>query len=343
MKGKKWLLITIAVINVLLITVVAVLWASADRNGPVIEFSENDTVYQAGMDYTPLYNGVSARDAKDGDVTDRIVIEKVVEDEAAGTVTVTYAASDLSGNVTKISRVFKMDNSSAEASEEGGAGTVSGDDTEAVSDSSSDAAGDVKAGNADSSDAGADQGADPGTGTQADADDAKGAADGANAGSDPTGTNEGTSAASDQTDGQDDKKEESRKVTLDDLSEEEQKAIKDEALAAAKAQQEREKQRAEAKAAKAAEQAEAARAADTSKPSITLKSTSIKTIPGQNPVWIEAIEGLHDDKDSYAQLFGTLKFTKFDVNTPGTYNVGLTVKDSDGNVSDPVYVNVLVK
>ncbi len=323
MKGKKWLLITIAVINVLLIAVVIVLWVSADRNGPVIEFSENDAVYHTGMDYAPLYDGITARDAKDGDVTDRIVIEKVVEDEAAGTATVTYAASDRSGNVTKMSRVFKTDHSEANTSGVDDTVAGPGDGSEEASAGGNDAGEGI--------DGNSGKGTDPTGNSDVGADPAGSSDNGTDAGDDSG------SGAKTVTDG------ESRKVTLDDLTEEEQKAIKDEAIAEAKAQQEREKQRAEAKAAKEAEQAEEAMAADNSKPSITLKNTSIKTIPGRNPVWIEAIEGLHDDKDSYAQLFGTLKFTKFDVNTPGTYSVGLTVKDSDGNVSDPAYVNVVVK
>ncbi len=316
MKGKKWLLITIAVINVLLIAVVIALWTSADRNGPVIEFSENDAVYHAGMEYAPFYEGVTARDAKDGDVTGRIVVEKVVEDEAAGTATVTYAASDLSGNVTKMSRVFKADYSVADAS--------------GAADSGEEQAGNVESAPGEADNAG-------------ETDKAAGNDSDNNAASAPDDSS-GENAKTDDT-GSEDEKEEPRKVTLDDLSEEEQKAIKDEALAEAKAQQERAKQRAEAKAAKAAEQAqkETQAAENSSKPGITLKNTSVKTIPGQTPMWVDAIGGLHDDKDSYAQLFSTLKYTKYDINTAGSYSVGLTVKDSDGNVSDPVYVTVVVK
>ena len=92
-----------------------------------------------------------------------------------------------------------------------------------------------------------------------------------------------------------------------------------------------------------AEIAAAAAAEAGARPAIALKSSSISTTVGTYPAWVNVIGTLSDDKDNYMTLFPTLKYTRFDVNTKGTYRVGLTVTDSDGNVSNTAYVNVTVK
>ena len=53
--------------------------------------------------------GINAYDTKDGDLTSRIVVEKVVLNRDAQTAVVYYAVADYSGNVTKQSRVFPAD------------------------------------------------------------------------------------------------------------------------------------------------------------------------------------------------------------------------------------------
>ena len=50
-----------------------------------------------------------AYDSVDGDLTNRVVVEKTILDEEQQTAVVYYAVSDLSGNVTKQSRVFPAD------------------------------------------------------------------------------------------------------------------------------------------------------------------------------------------------------------------------------------------
>ena len=51
-----------------------------------------------------LLQGVTAKDQKDGDVTASLVVESVRLADSDGTVTVTYAAFDRAGNVTKATR-----------------------------------------------------------------------------------------------------------------------------------------------------------------------------------------------------------------------------------------------
>ena len=69
----KWAVV-FTVLNIILITVCVVLLLNKDRKPPIISFSGNDLIYYSGIDNEKLLQGVGAVDAKDGDVTDRIVV-----------------------------------------------------------------------------------------------------------------------------------------------------------------------------------------------------------------------------------------------------------------------------
>ena len=97
----------IAGINVILIIVCAVLYFRTDRIAPYFEFQALSVRYREGMDQSELLAGITARDNVDGDITDRVVIEKMIEDTQDGSVVVFYAVSDRAGNVAKTSRVFE--------------------------------------------------------------------------------------------------------------------------------------------------------------------------------------------------------------------------------------------
>lgn len=104
---QSWIAgIIFAAVNVILIVVCAVLYLRTDRTPPEIEFYASEAIYTEGEENTGLLEGVSARDSVDGDVTGRIVIEKIIEDREANSAVVYYAVSDFSGNVAKASRVF---------------------------------------------------------------------------------------------------------------------------------------------------------------------------------------------------------------------------------------------
>lgn len=106
MKQGRIIGIIFAVVNVILIAVCAVLYLRTDRTPPEIEFYASKAVYAEGEENSGLLEGVSARDSADGDITGRIVIEKIIEDRERNSAVVYYAVSDLSGNVAKASRVF---------------------------------------------------------------------------------------------------------------------------------------------------------------------------------------------------------------------------------------------
>ncbi len=123
MKQEKVAGIVLAVANIILIAVCAVLYFRIDRSTPEIQFAATDAVYREGTDNAGLFTGITAYDSDDGDVSDRIVIEKTIEDRENNSIVIFYAVSDRSGNVAKASRVFpavyaKTESSGDEAMEQ---------------------------------------------------------------------------------------------------------------------------------------------------------------------------------------------------------------------------------
>ena len=88
----------------------------SDKIQPEMRFSSYDLIYDENTKDVDLLNGVTAYDAVDGDITDRIVVEKTILNEQQESAVVYYAVSDKSGNVTKQSRVFPADIASIKGS-----------------------------------------------------------------------------------------------------------------------------------------------------------------------------------------------------------------------------------
>ena len=129
----KWAVV-FTVLNIILITVCVVLLLNKDRKPPVISFSGNDLIYYSGIDNEKLLQGVGAVDAKDGDVTDRIVVEKIVQNKNENRAVVYYAVTDLDGNAAKASRVFgAVNESTGNAMKDIGMAGFDGDMDEALS------------------------------------------------------------------------------------------------------------------------------------------------------------------------------------------------------------------
>ena len=101
--------ILFTVLSGVLIFLTVVAYGRSDRTAPEFRFSSVDLVYDSQIKEGDLMVGINAFDAKDGDVSDRIVVEKVVLNREKETAVVYYAVADLSGNVTKQSRVFPAD------------------------------------------------------------------------------------------------------------------------------------------------------------------------------------------------------------------------------------------
>lgn len=78
-----------------------------DTAGPVITLNgSNSITLKVGEVYTEL--GAKATDAKDGDLTSKIITTGSVNTAVAGTYTITYTVSDSSGNVTKSTRTVNV-------------------------------------------------------------------------------------------------------------------------------------------------------------------------------------------------------------------------------------------
>lgn len=129
----KWAVV-FTVLNIILIAACVVLLLGRDRKAPVISFSENDLIYYSGIDNEKLLQGVTAMDAKDGDVSDRIVVEKIVQNKNENRAVVYYAVTDLDGNAAKASRVFEaVKESTGNAMKDIGMAGFDGDMDEALS------------------------------------------------------------------------------------------------------------------------------------------------------------------------------------------------------------------
>lgn len=75
-----------------------------DTQPPEIILEENIPEISVFDDRDALLQGVTATDKKDGDVTDLLVVERVSLQNADGSILVSYAAFDRSGNVAKAQR-----------------------------------------------------------------------------------------------------------------------------------------------------------------------------------------------------------------------------------------------
>lgn len=75
-----------------------------DSTPPRITMDEGLLTVSVADDETALLQGIYARDQKDGDVTASILVENVFGIDADGCATVTYAAFDSAGNVSKAQR-----------------------------------------------------------------------------------------------------------------------------------------------------------------------------------------------------------------------------------------------
>ena len=75
-----------------------------DTTAPKITINETGIIYEDGMKEEQLFLGVSAWDGRDGNLDERIIIEKIVTDKGKKTAIITYGVSDRSGNVGKFNR-----------------------------------------------------------------------------------------------------------------------------------------------------------------------------------------------------------------------------------------------
>ena len=107
-KGKNVLIILIALLCAAATGAYAflfVLWD--DTTAPQIALASDVLEVSVSAGTEELLNGVTATDNADGDVTDSILIEGIVNLNDQSEATITYAAFDKAGNVAKVSRTLK--------------------------------------------------------------------------------------------------------------------------------------------------------------------------------------------------------------------------------------------
>ena len=270
----------IAGINVILIIVCVVLYFRTDRIAPHFEFQALSVRYREGMDQSELLAGITARDNVDGDITDRVVIEKMIEDTQDGSVVVFYAVSARAGNVAKTSRVFEavFDDQSAGRYMEAGIDAALQMEHMTI---------DYERGK----------------------------------------------------DGQDEGETEIMpspsplsSITPSPLSEPALDPTSAATLLESTSGRE---------AVRPSEQP--VPTANPAAPVLTLKTSEIRVRAGQGPAWVDIIETLTDDKDSYETLFRNLSVSSYDRDRAGSYRVTVCTQDSDGNRSQSVPLTILVE
>lgn len=121
--SKRAITVVLAILCIAGIAGSAVVYMGKDRKGPTIQVPAEEITYYEGEDTAKLLEGVTAVDDKDKDVTDTLMIEKIIPSGDGETAQVVYAAMDKSNNVTKAYRTVKYvtegsgDGASGEAQE----------------------------------------------------------------------------------------------------------------------------------------------------------------------------------------------------------------------------------
>lgn len=278
---EKKFVILFAVINLAAFIGLFIWYVKADREPPVITVEE-EIVYTKETNNEDILECASAWDEQDGDVSESLVIEKIIPNEEQKTALVSCGALDKSGNIAKHSFRIPCD-TSVFSNEEGKVFELAvGEAVNMLGDTAGEA----------------------------------------EAESDTTGT---------------------------ETEEETTEAVSEEESAESGREEDAEEQEA-AETVNVGEQSQQEQSvrpnpeqADT-KPVLVFSAPEVKTSPGYNPAWVTVIAQLKDDTDSYEQLLKTLKIAgDFDNKTPGSYDVSVTVTDSEGNESAPRAMRIIVE
>ena len=355
MKRNRVTGILLAVANGILLFLCAILYFGKDREGPELTFEAVQIVYREGMETKELLEGVSARDAKDGDISSRIVIEKISENREENTVVVFYAVSDMAGNVARASRVF-----TAVYTEQG---------EESVENRFLDAGieAELKEGNIINSkteDETAEKESENGDGDgreENEAEDIEERAAKSSASPPPAqspafaGRGQPSSAPAIGREAEpepEDAGEPGSRPQETPQAGAEPEAVREPGVmprdrqepgaepgAGVEARQEPETEPEPA----AEPDQETGNTAAGQAPVLTLKASEVEVKAGQGPAWVDLIGTLSDDKDGYETLFGNLNVSRYDRDKPGSYQVSVFTQDSDGNRSEAVPLTIIVR
>ena len=311
MKNGRTLGIMLAIANAVLAIVSVVLYIGTDRKEPTFEFTQTNVIYEEGMEESQLLEGIRAYDNADGDLTDKIVVEKKIENPEQNTVVIFYAVSDSAGNVAKCSReftaIYRIETEEADSRElQDGPLVQSG-------------VWSVLEGGATDENNSAD------IPVKEDGEEVDG--EGLEAGEDEsTGAEEGES-------GQEGLGQE------EDIQQEEQ----DQERNTRQAEQEAERESGQEGRASEQDTQTGRNRTDPEAPVLELRASEVTTQVGVAPAWVNVIGTLTDDKDGYETLFRNLEISKYNINQAGTYQVKVSTRDSDGNKSGEVPLTIIVR
>lgn len=311
MRQSRVIQIMIIAANLVLAAVCLVAYVKEDKVKPEFMFETGDFIYYLESEETDaLLQGIMAHDDRDGDITDRIVIEKITENRDSSTVVVYYAVSDSAGNVAKISRVFPAVFQETEHEEAAQAFAVAETLNVETLENQEDKGDSTK---------------NPGDRTDSE-EDGQAEEDGEDAGE------TGEEDSEEEPDNSQPEEDEAENSGQEDETADDRQAAADEA-------QDRRDETADS-----GEKAREQQTPDAgSAPVLTLKKAEVTIEAGTTPPWTEIIETLRDDKDDYATLYYNLNISRYNRNQQGDYPVTLYTEDSDGNRSGTVTVMVHVK
>ncbi len=314
MKNGKTLGIMLAIANAVLAIVSVVLYIGTDRKEPTFEFTETNVIYEEGMEESRLLEGIMAYDNVDGDLTDKIVVEKRIENQEQNSVVIFYAVSDSAGNVAKCSREFtaiyrieteKTDNQELQDGplvQSGVWSVLEGGGTGGNSLADESVKGDGKETDGQDLDAG-EAGEDESAGEEENEDGLE--------------EEEGIAETEQQEQGQERDAGQQGQTPERDAGQQGQTPERD-----TQAMRNR---------------------PDPEAPVLELRVSEVTTQVGVAPAWVNVIGTLSDDKDNYETLFGNLEISKYNINQAGTYQVKVSTRDSDGNKSGEAPLTIIVR
>ncbi len=314
MKNGKTLGIMLAIANAVLAIVSVVLYIGTDRKEPTFEFTETNVIYEEGMEESRLLEGIMAYDNVDGDLTDKIVVEKRIENQEQNSVVIFYAVSDSAGNVAKCSREFtaiyrieteKTDNQELQDGplvQSGVWSVLEGGGTGGNSLADESVKGDGKETDGQDLDAG-EAGEDESAGEEENEDGLE--------------EEEGIAETEQQEQGQERDAGQQGQTPERDAGQQGQTPERD-----TQAMRNR---------------------PDPEAPVLELRVSEVTTQVGVAPAWVNVIGTLSDDKDNYETLFGNLEISKYNINQAGTYQVKVSTRDSDGNKSGEASLTIIVR
>lgn len=100
--------IILGILNLVLLVACGILFLGQDRNAPEILLPQGGIVYAEEAGTEGLFEGVTAFDEEDGELTGSLVIEKIVTNEGKESATITYGVADRAGNVGKATCTVAM-------------------------------------------------------------------------------------------------------------------------------------------------------------------------------------------------------------------------------------------